>query len=370
MALPAGSFDRHVAIRLSAVVLATAALVILTCAALLFGAWMFQETGLSAQQRDQLIDFSFASGIVLAAAVVCCIPLGWIGARRLLRPLKAFRASVETANQRTMDRQVDLTEAQDDLSAIGGVLNQLFEKVESSNSQTHALTEAAALELKSALSENQRRAERLLPHASLNRESALMLGELTAETARLLRIVDGVLFLTKAGSGTLLVNMKHINLTELVDALARDASGIAGEHGIRIVVTRSAGGVQLVDEALLRQLFFNLLSNAIAVSPRDGTITIECFAGGGRWQLVMTDEGPGLPVDQHYRVFEPFVRNVHSEIASTSQGAGLGLTLCERIASLHGGTIRARNHSSGRGLRVTLAVPAQRRSGAEDPPAA
>lgn len=359
MALPAGSLDRLVARRLAIAVVVTTLLTLLGCGMLLAGLWIFQRGEFQTFQQAFLRDYALASGMVLFASLLCSIPLGWLGSRLLLRPLRDFRKAVEAADRRTDDKRIESGDSQDDIAAIGIVLNELFERVESLSTQAHSLTEASAREIKSSLLDMQQTAERLRPAVSLHREAPAAIGDLIAAIARLQRMIDGVLFLAKADSGTLLVNLRPTNLSALVDELVRDAADLATEHGVRVVATKSAGGMQVVDEGLLRQLFLNLLSNALSASPRESTITVECFTGNGRWQLVMTDEGPGLPVDQHYRVFEPFVRHVHSDIATTPAGAGLGLTLCERIATLHGGTIRARNHSSGRGLRVTLAVPIQ-----------
>lgn len=359
MALPAGSLDRQITKRIAIAVVIITFIALLGCGVFLHGAWIFQSGELNTLQRSLLKDYALASGIVLFASLLCCVPLGWLGARILLRPLRDFRESVESAHRRTGDKRIELADTQDDIAAIGIVLNQLFERVESLNAQAHTLTEASAREIKESLADMQQTIERLCPAASSNREAAMAIGDLGAAMGRLQRMIDGVIFLAKADSGTLLVNLKPTDLSALIDELVRDAANLAAEHGVHVVAAKSTGGVQVVDESLLRQLFLNLLSNALAVSPRKSTITVECFAGNGRWQLVMTDEGPGLPVDQHYRVFEPFVRHVHSDVSPAPAGAGLGLTLCERIATLHGGTIRARNHSSGRGLRVTVAVPIQ-----------
>lgn len=357
MALPVGSLDRWVVTRLSLAFFVTTLLVTLGIAAVLFGPWIFQTADLTGRQRDQLADFALSASLVLLVALIVSLPLAFFGARRLLAPLKAMREEAEAAHRRTSEKRIGLKDTRDDIAAIGIVLNELFAKTEASSSQAYALTEAAAREMRQALEGVRHAIDRLRPNLARNREAVLILDDLTADVARLQRVADGVLFLARADGGTLVVDMKPIPLGPLLEELTRDAALLAVENGVSVKIARSEGGVQWVDEGLLRQLFLNLLSNALAVSPKGGSVTIECFAGNGRWQLAVTDEGPGLPVDQHYRVFEPFVRYEHPDLPAT--GAGLGLTLSERIAKLHGGTLRARNHASGRGLRVTLAVPIQ-----------
>ncbi len=359
MALPAGSLDRLVVTRLALAFVVITLFVVLGLAAFLYGPWIFQGAALTASQRDLLADYAFASVTVLLVALLASLPLAYLGSRLLLAPLKTLRADAEAAQRRTGDKRLEVADTRDDIAALGIVLNQLFEKTETSSSHAHALTESSAREMKEALAVIQQAIDRMRPQLTRNREAALTLDDLAAEAARLHRMVEAVLFLAKTDSGTLVVDMKPVPLAPLIGELVRDAALLAAEHGVTVKLARSDGGVQVIDENLLRQLFLHLFSNALAASPREGIITIECFAGNGRWQLVVTDEGPGLPVDQHYRVFEAFVRYVPADSPAAPVGTGLGLTLCERIAQLHGGTIRARNHASGRGLRVTLAVPIQ-----------
>ena len=359
MALPAGSLDRLVVTRLALAVVVTTLLVVLGMAAFLFGPWLFQGAALTVSQRDLLADYALAAGLVLLIALLASLPLAFFGSHLLLAPLKALRVEAEAVHRRTEDKRLEVADTQDDIAALGVLLNQLFEKTEASSSQAHALTEASAREMKQALAEIQQAIDRLRPNVTRNREATLTLDDLATEVARLQRVVEGVLFLAKTDSGTLVVDMKPVHLGPLIEELVHDAAHLAAEQGVQVKIARSEGGVQVADESLLRQLFLNLFSNALAVSPREGIITIDCFSGNGRWQLVVTDEGPGLPVDQHYRVFEPFARYASPDSPAAPAGAGLGLTLCERIAQLHGGTLRARNHASGRGLRVTLAVPIQ-----------
>jgi signal transduction histidine kinase len=112
------------------------------------------------------------------------------------------------------------------------------------------------------------------------------------------------------------------------------------------------------DEGLLRQLLLNLVSNAARVTPAGGLVTLSAkVRASGRWRVVVTDEGPGLPPEQLERIFGRFVRLVPAgnERVGGASGHGLGLAICRSIAALHGGSIHAENRADGRtGLRVVV----------------
>jgi signal transduction histidine kinase len=99
----------------------------------------------------------------------------------------------------------------------------------------------------------------------------------------------------------------------------------------------------------------NLLANALAVSPTDGAVTLRSKLNATEWQVSLEDQGPGLPADQHERIFERFVR-INPRDAD-GMGSGLGLAICRSIIQLHQGHIIAEAGSSGRGMRLIFRIP-------------
>jgi two-component system heavy metal sensor histidine kinase CusS len=99
----------------------------------------------------------------------------------------------------------------------------------------------------------------------------------------------------------------------------------------------------------------NLLANALAVSPPDGVVTLRSSRGATEWQVSIEDQGPGLPADQHERIFERFVRINPRDADGT--GSGLGLAICRSIVVLHHGRIYAEAGRDGRGMRLVFEIP-------------
>jgi signal transduction histidine kinase len=98
------------------------------------------------------------------------------------------------------------------------------------------------------------------------------------------------------------------------------------------------------DPLLLQMLVNNLAENAIKYSPKEGTITISLKKEGSRIVLSVTDEGPGIPDNEKKKIFSKFYRT-GSEKTRSTQGTGLGLYLCRKIARDHRATIKVSDNS-------------------------
>lgn len=107
-----------------------------------------------------------------------------------------------------------------------------------------------------------------------------------------------------------------------------------------------------VDPVLLEQLLVNLLENAVKHTPAGTAVEVRGRVDDGHVSLAVRDFGPGLAAGDTERVFDKFYRGW----GVASPGAGLGLAICRAIAEVHGGTLRADNHSAG-GAVFTLSLP-------------
>ncbi len=104
--------------------------------------------------------------------------------------------------------------------------------------------------------------------------------------------------------------------------------------------------IDVVGDALLLQLLINnLLENAVKYSPKTGVITAVLQHTGAKKQLVIIDEGPGIPDEEKLNIFEKFYR-IGNENTRKAQGTGLGLYLCSKIAQYHNADISVTNHSA------------------------
>jgi two-component system sensor histidine kinase KdpD len=184
------------------------------------------------------------------------------------------------------------------------------------------------------------------------------------EATRLSRLVANLLRIARLDSGHFKPNLQPIPLEEVVGAaLIRTETLLAG-HAVQVDLPSDLP-VAMVDDVLMEQLLVNLLENSAKYSPQGAPVKLSAGVRGGRLQLEVFDQGPGIPPDDLESVFEPFFR-VNRE--NQPEGYGLGLAICRSIAKAHGGSIHAENMGHG-GLRfiVTLPLPGEQKKNAGYP---
>jgi signal transduction histidine kinase len=231
----------------------------------------------------------------------------------------------------------------------------MFDRLEISFSEVRRFTADASHELKTPLALARLNAEKLRTRLAADPEASEMLDEISEDLESLRQIIESLLFLAKAESGSFTPALKEVRTEEVVSDFAEDAGAMAEDHGVNFRVIRSDAGSVRCEPTLVRQVLVNLVSNALRATPRGGKISLESTLVDGWWRLTMSDDGPGLTEEQLQRVFERFVS---FSKGGRSAGHGLGLAICRSISVLHGGKLQARNRSDGTGLQVTLELPA------------
>ena len=176
----------------------------------------------------------------------------------------------------------------------------------------------------------------------------------------LLKIISDVLDLSKAEVGKLQLKDDELDLTELLARCCRIMRANAADAGLRLSFsTEPMGPMLLADSALLKQLFLNLISNAVKFTPAGGSVTVSYERlGDGSLAVRVKDTGVGIDEKDMEKVLTPFAQ-VESVYNRQHTGTGLGLPLSKRIAELHGGRLDLES-TVGAGTTVTVTLPADR----------
>ena len=176
-----------------------------------------------------------------------------------------------------------------------------------------------------------------------------------SEAARLGRLVNEVLDLSKLEAGKLTLNWAEVDIKSVVDGAVAATSVLWREKNLMVEVhapsdlSRAYG-----DGDRLSQVVVNLLSNAIKFTDR-GTITVEVVSDDEWLSITVRDPGRGIPPDELAHVFERF-RQVQREGDGHIGGTGLGLPICRQLVHLHGGEINV-SSAMGEGSVFTFTVP-------------
>lgn len=152
---------------------------------------------------------------------------------------------------------------------------------------------------------------------------------------------------------------ENVELVELLEGLCRQGRVLGELLGLRVVFScRERAHTVAANRELLERLFWNLMSNAMKFTPRDGAIEVSLRTGTDCVLLCVKDSGPGIPEDKLERLFD---RWQHSSMDLPVHGLGLGLPLCRRIAQGHGGSLVVSSRE-GEGTAVTVRLPDRRSS--------
>ncbi len=181
------------------------------------------------------------------------------------------------------------------------------------------------------LDENQERLTLSQQHEFLKR--------LRSEAQRLLGLINDILDLSRLETGKLRLRREPTNLNSLVLEALETARPLGEKHRVSFEEDLSPGGPQLeLDPVKMRQVVVNLLANAINYSPSGSVVRICTRSEGDHMVLEVKDRGPGVPPEQHGRIFELFGQ-ADGPSQGRQVGTGIGLHLVKRLVELHGGQV-------------------------------
>jgi len=181
------------------------------------------------------------------------------------------------------------------------------------------------------------------------------LGYITTSTNALLAIINNILDLATIDAGAMNLNLSEVDIRASMDAAAEGILDRLVKSRITLDIQTSSGiGSFSADERRLRQVLFNLLSNAVGFSPDGETVTLSAERRGDVVVFAVTDRGPGIEPERQDKVFEMFETDSQG---SQHRGTGLGLSLVRSFVELHGGTVTIES-SAGHGTTVMCEFPA------------
>lgn len=185
------------------------------------------------------------------------------------------------------------------------------------------------------------------------------------EAERLNRFVQNLLDMTRLGSGALKPRVDWVDLRDIIAAAVKRAARLARNHRIKIEID-PALPLLCLDAILIEQVFFNLLDNACKYAPPNTPIKIWVRPTPHHIAIEVTDQGPGIPLEDRDKVFDMFHRVKATD--SQSAGTGLGLAICRGIITAHGGTIKAEPGLHGVGTAIVLHLPLPPALDLKEPP--
>jgi signal transduction histidine kinase len=180
------------------------------------------------------------------------------------------------------------------------------------------------------------------------------LGYISSSSAALLAIINDILDLASIDAGAMKLDLGLVDIRGTIEAAAEGVQDRLKEHALTLDIRAARDvGSFTADERRIRQILFNLLSNAIVFSPSGGTITLTADRTSEAVVFSVADRGRGIPHDILDRVFNRFESH---GLGSQHRGVGLGLSIVRSFVELHGGVVKLES-VEGRGTTVTCVFP-------------
>jgi signal transduction histidine kinase len=196
----------------------------------------------------------------------------------------------------------------------------------------------------------------------LNEKQREYIRHITDSSAALLSIINDILDLATIDAGAMTLDLDKVDVRAAVEAAAEGVRTRLRDRGLQLDINLPANiGSFVADEKRVRQVLFNLLSNAIGFSPYGETVSISAERARDRVVFRIADRGPGIPAELLDRVFGRFESHT---LGSQHRGAGLGLSLVRSLMALHGGSI-AIDSEPGKGTVAICTFPIHAAAGSQ-----
>ncbi len=171
------------------------------------------------------------------------------------------------------------------------------------------------------------------------------------------QIIDELLDVSRIVTGKLQLDLRPVDIAAVVKAAVATVTPAASAKGIRLQLIQNPSGTTVMgDPERLQQVFWNLFSNAIKFTPKNGRVRVSVEAIGSNVEVVVTDTGQGIDAEFLPRVFDRFTQN-DSSSTRRARGLGLGLSIARQLTELHGGSIQAESPGLGHGATFTAKFP-------------
>ena len=293
-------------------------------------------------------------GWVVTGAVVLGLIGGGLISHGAMRQIDAINRTTRRIMGGDLTGRVKRSGSGDEIDTLSANLNPMLDQIERLMTGIRQVTDSIAHDLRTPLTRLRSRIELVLIREDADPEVyRTALQETITEADRLLDTFKALLSIAEAESGSRGRNFQPVNLAEVARMAADLYEPVADDKGLDLHADIRGEPVLNGNPQLLSQALANLLDNAIKYTPAGSvTLTVEPAAAGRGPRLTVADTGPGIPPEMREKVLERFVR---LDDARASPGNGLGLSLVDAVARLHGAVLELGSNEPG--LRITLQFP-------------
>jgi heavy metal sensor kinase len=266
-----------------------------------------------------------------------------------------LRRLTEEISAERLNRRLPIANPTDEMGRLTKTINAMIARLERSFAEIRRFTADASHELRTPLTAIRTETEVALGKSLTTTDYHFLLGSILEECQRLTRLTDQLLTLCREDAGKMPPLREPVDLTRLVEVVVETMRPLAEVKRLQID-TAGNGPLRIHGDATrLRQVFYNLLDNAIKYTPEGGKIEIQLGKSNHAAVVRLRDTGIGIAPEHLPHVFDRFYR-VDKARSREEGGTGLGLSIVQSIVTAHGGRIEM-SSSPGQGTICTVILP-------------
>jgi heavy metal sensor kinase len=302
---------------------------------------------------DVLATFRYVLIIAGLSVVVLAGIGGLFLASRVLKPVERITKTAQEIGESDLSRRINVN-SDDELGKLASTLNSMIERLEEAFNRQRQFTADASHELRTPLAIIQAESTLALSKERTESDYRKSLETISQESAYMSAVIGKLLFLARSDAGKEPLHFEHVNLKEIISGLSANVEALAVDKGIRFTVDAQESLVVNGDRVKLRQLFINILENAIRYTPDKGNVSVSLIKKDANALVAVRDTGIGIPTEHLPHIFERFYR-VDKARSRSEGGVGLGLAIAKFIAESHGGKIEVESQvEKGTTFYVTI----------------
>jgi heavy metal sensor kinase len=294
--------------------------------------------------------------MIMAAAVVTVLSAAgaWFLTGRVLRPIDKMSERVRRITARDLNERLHIDQ-RDEIGRLASTFDDMISRLQASFERQKRFASDASHELRTPLTVMQADISLALRRPRTTPEYQRTLESAQEEVARLSRIVSELLTLTRLDTDVALIAHEPVAIDELIEGVVAGLRPLAKDKSISLTYGIDMPVTIMGDVTRLKQLFINLLDNAIAYTPEGGSVYVGLISNADAVTITVSDTGIGIEPRHLPHVFERFYRADEARSRSR-EGTGLGLAIAQSVVQSHNGTIEV-SSTAGLGTTFTVVLP-------------
>jgi len=305
-----------------------------------------------------------ALAIALPPTVLAILAIGAFFARRASQRFERIHDAIVRIMNGELDSRLPVSNEDRDVDKVAGAVNLMLDEIARLLAQLKSAGDNIAHDLRTPLAIASAKIERALNKGSGVEQLREALEVALDQIHRVSRSISAILRVSAIENAARKTKFKDIDLAAVCAQVFDFYEPLAESKGVRMAIAAPGPVPVRGDEELMREAVSNLVDNALKFTPEGGAVRIETGPEDGRPFMRVSDTGPGIPPHERERIFDRFYRG---EGNGKLPGHGLGLSIAEAIARLHGFTLTVEDNIPGARfeLRATARAPAALESATE-----